>query len=277
MPLIQPFTPVPPGCSRAYVEERVQAAFPSDRQQPIVGLLRPSIRIWPKARSGNPTASCFGGLPAVPVGWSWPFEDGEPLIFLAQINCAEVFADIGENALPKTGLIAFFAGDPDIHGCGPTHGGAVYYFSDPAALKPAASPSFPGFAPLISCGLSFYSNFELPDHRSDAVAALGLSPSERDTYRKLRESVATAGFPDGWDRNWISKLFGWPDLVQEDLGNILWTRSKGPVSLFLQIGWYTNGIDSEGWDPGGTLYFRLSETNLATGKFEAAELEVQGT
>jgi hypothetical protein len=277
MPAIEPFAPAPPGCSRAYVEERIRAAFPDNRQQPIIELLRQSIRIWSKSRSRNPTDSCFGGLPAVPTGWSWPFEDGEPLVFLAQINCADMFAEAGESVLPKTGLMLFFGGDPDIHGCGPTHGGMIYHFPDPAALKPASPPLFEDFAPLIGCGLSFYTNIELPDHCSRAVAALGLSAAERDVYRKVRESIATAGFPNRWDRNWISKLFGWPDLVQEDLGRFFWNDSRGPLALLLQIGWYTSGLDWEGWDPGGTLYFRLSEGDLAAGRFDAAELEVQST
>ena len=58
--------------------------------------------------------SCFGGRPSLPQGMSWPVDaGGEPMLFLAQINFAEMPAIDG---YPREGLLSFFIMDDDLNG-----------------------------------------------------------------------------------------------------------------------------------------------------------------
>lgn len=92
----------------------------------------------------------FGGVPDTPKDFSWPvfeskaFFDNEvnprPLIFLAQLNCAEITPFDREGLLPKEGVLSFFyemdsqrAGyDPKDVGCA-----RVFRFENIGDLSPA--------------------------------------------------------------------------------------------------------------------------------------------
>jgi hypothetical protein len=187
-----PFEPLPRQCSRTDVETLVCEAFPGDRGNSLLALLRPSIRPWPRQASSGPVESRFGGMPAVPSGWLWPHESEEPLLFLAQIDCAQVYATAGASKLPESGMLSFFGDHDDVTGCSPSGGGKVYYFPDITRLKPAGRP-LDDFEPLITCGLAFYSHFELPDPKSRAIATLELTRDERESYLRLHKSIAMFG------------------------------------------------------------------------------------
>jgi uncharacterized protein YwqG len=272
------YQPPPAGRSRAQAAGFICDAFPGERGQAIVDLLRSCIRIWPTPAPSDPAASRFGGMPIVPPGWSWPFENEEPLLFLAQIDCTEVRKVAGPSTLPDSGILAFFGDHDDVNGCGPVGGGAVYHFPDKAQLKPAAPP-LDDFEPLIGCGLAFYNHVELPSPDSLAARALAFSKDEREVYCEVFERLTTFGCPEDWDIFHVSKLFGWPDLVQDDLDAMRDAsgRQDALPTLLLQIGWYHDGLEWQSWGPGGIVYFTLDEQDLAAGRFDAAELEMQGT
>jgi hypothetical protein len=273
-----PFEPLPPECSRTQVEALIRNAFPVERSTAIGALLRPSIRPWPQPSSNDALASRFGGIPAVPSDWAWPHESKEPLLFLAQIDCVQVHATTGASKLPASGMLSFFGDHDDVTGCFPSGGGKVFYFSDIARLRLAAPP-LDDFEPLITCGLDFYSHFELPDPKSTAIAALELTKDERESYLRLHKSITMFGYSQPRWTTDISKLLGWPDLVQSDLGSDIFS-SRNPeagASLLFQIGAYRDGTDLEGWRPGGLLYFTLNWADLAARHFGNAELEVQST
>lgn len=72
-------------------------------REPAVMLHRP----YPPNRLPK-TNSWLGGLPALPAGMEWPRnDDGVPLHFLAQIDCAELPPTDG--ILPDKGVLFFFA------------------------------------------------------------------------------------------------------------------------------------------------------------------------
>lgn len=59
--------------------------------------------------------SKFGGKPYWPVGQPFPLDaDGNSLIFIAQINCAEMSGEL--EYFPKQGLLQFFIGNNDVFG-----------------------------------------------------------------------------------------------------------------------------------------------------------------
>lgn len=269
---------MPAGFSSAHSEAEIRSVFPSDRADAVAALLRPSIRLWPKPSSGRLLASRFGGMPAVPAGWTWPFEFEEPLLFLAQIDCAAVRAAAGPCELPDSGMLAFFGDHDDVNGCGPTGGGRAYHFPDIGSLKTAALP-LDDFEPLVTCDLDFFRTFEIPDPESEFILSLKLSKDERDTYYDLAAAIRSPqDIPERFAKEYVSKLLGWPDLVQDDLGSFGWhIRKAAQPRLLLQIGWYHDGLNWESWGPGGTVYFTMDENSLVARRFGEVELEVQTT
>jgi uncharacterized protein YwqG len=264
----------PAGYSRAEAIALLTGAVSKAHARKLLPLLRRAIGVWPQASADDPAASCFGGMPAQPAGQAWPRCDDEPLLFLGQINCAELHAAVGDNPFPKRGLLQFYGDHDEVTGCGATGGSAVFYFTDPGALRQAPAP-VPEFRELGRCGLAFYEAFELPHPLSESVYRLGLTPDEEADYRDLRDRLAALG---GAERRELrsSKLLGWPDLLQRDLGEDSGEPDAGE-SLLLQLGWYHNGAVFENWGPGGQVYFILDEGQLAERRFDLAAMEMQCT
>jgi uncharacterized protein YwqG len=266
-----PYPGLPTGNTASDAEHLIAAAVPT-RLSELNGLVRQCIRLWPKPASPVPTASRFGGLPAVPPGWRWPKGESQPLVFLAQIDCAAIPRIDALSWLPASGLLVFFGDHEEIDGCGPSGFNRVEYFPDPAVLKPASQPQG-GDDPLIACGLDYFSTVELPDPFSNAVAALKFTEEERLAYYDLYGALALCGLPE--DREFdISKLGGWPDLVQSELGGSNGARGW---PLLLQLGWYHDGSHRESWGPGSRIYFSMKQADIDTRRFGRAEIEVQGT
>ena len=145
-------------------------------------------------------------------------------------------------------MLALFGDHDDVNGCGPTGSGRVYHFRDMNNLRLAALP-LEDLEPLISCGVEFYRTYEIPDPESLVIRSLKLSKEERDTYYDVSAAIGTPReIPERFAKEYISKFFGWLNLVQEDLGSIWWHRKAGQQQLLVQIGWYHDGQD---WRAGG--------------------------
>ena len=80
-----------------------------------------------------------------------------------------------------------------------------------------------------------------------------------------KASIGYAGF---------SKLLGWPDLVQGDLGRF---ETDENARLLLQVDTYCNGEDAQDFGPGGSLYYVLPEEDLHAHRYENCEFEGQFT
>ena len=115
----------------------------------IKALKKNEITITTTKAKGNCAiyGSKFGGKPAVPTDFKWPYFESEnfdgetasrPLSFLCQINLEEIHPYDKENLLPKTGLLLFFyeqdsqrwGFDPEDEGCS-----RVYYFENVNELQ----------------------------------------------------------------------------------------------------------------------------------------------
>ncbi|MGO9134002.1 MAG: DUF1963 domain-containing protein [Methylovirgula sp.] len=293
-----PFAPAPKGVSLQALKQIVGLKMPK-RSDALLGLARRSIRLWPRRAIGDFRESRFGGLPAVPANFEWPVQDDEPLLFLAQINCSEIRSKIDCPELPSTGLLSFFGDHDDVNGCSPTYSSAVFYFSYTNELGCADVP-LENFEPLMSCGISVYESYELPHPYEQAVTVLKFSEAEWSAYIDLRVELAAvpSKVPLSEMREisklmscWydISKLFGWPDLIQYGWpGNIAHRSWRGRAQddevelvvesshrLLLQLGEYHDGTDSHGWGPGGLVYFMIEDESFAAQRFECAELAMQ--
>ena len=54
-------------------------------------LALPAIGLWPQRRADVPAvASRLGGTPLAPPDWEWPTFEDEPMLFVGQIDCAEL-------------------------------------------------------------------------------------------------------------------------------------------------------------------------------------------
>ncbi|HVT54959.1 MAG TPA: DUF1963 domain-containing protein [Xanthobacteraceae bacterium] len=271
--------------TRDELEPLLFDAFPRATAAALLNLARPAIRVWPQLLPPDaaPSASRFGGLPAVGQNWIWPTAalwrstDREPLWFLAQINCRDLVGFDCAKLLPDVGILSFFGDSDLVTGCVGTVGdGANYYWGSEDALSIAAVP-VEDFEVLPSCGLGFAPAIELPDPLSREIEKLALDEPLKSRYWDFRKAVNTHGLPaDVSSEINRSKLFGWPDLVQSELDSVCAEEIDDP-RLFLQIGNYDNGSETWGWGPGGLVYFIIGEDALKSARLEEGCIEMQCT
>ncbi|HKX09996.1 MAG TPA: DUF1963 domain-containing protein [Stellaceae bacterium] len=267
---------MPVGIARRELETRVRDAFSGPLGATIVERIRPAIGVWPR-RPGPDIShdwSRLGGLPSVPAGWAWPVHELEPLLFIGQINCAQLRKFTNAASLPRDGVISFFADHDAANGCGGDVA-AVFHWPADEPLKLAAEP-IEDFPQLPGCNLGFYETFAVPDPMSDQIQELELDQTQRKSYSDLKETARAHGVSDlRFNSFHTAKLFGWPDLVQRDL-ECLWSlNGESRSQLLLQVGWYENGRETECWGPGGILYYVISDRDLAERRFESARFEMQ--
>jgi uncharacterized protein YwqG len=269
------FEPAPSGVAAEEARAWIGAAFPPERAPEITSLLRPAARAWPTPPRESLSASCFGGRPPSPAGLPWPEVEEGPLLFVAQINCAELRAAVGPTPLPQEGLLQFFADSHELAGCGPYYGCAVRFVAPSEALTRAPPPD-EDLEILPHCGVDFFATIELPHPFSAVVESLGFTKEERDIYWDLQARIGACGVESRLETDeTASKLLGWPDLVQRDLDPDL--QERAGESLLLQVGWYHDGAEWRCWGPGGSVYFVLGADDLAARRFERTKLEVQTT
>lgn len=98
------------------------SAFNPDYAHTLDRLTAPFVRMRPAKGSPRPTGSYVGGHPYVPAstpaGQTWPHDADGPMVFLCQINFAEVAAVTNGNLpdYPTSGLLQWFAGTGDTYG-----------------------------------------------------------------------------------------------------------------------------------------------------------------
>jgi uncharacterized protein YwqG len=265
--------PPPVALTRDEIAERLRQSIPEFCDS-LMGLALPAIGLWPVRPSDIPaTASRFGGTPLAPADWQWPTVQEEPLLFVGQINCAELRGLPGAALLPSSGLLAFFGDHDAVHGCFPYDGG-VYFWPDVDRLVPAKASIEP-IEVFPSCALTPRPTLDLPHPFSRAVRELQMGKAQQSSYADAWWDIRDHGIPpDCVGYTGFSKLLGWPDLVQNDLKGF---QSRDDARLLLQVDSYCNGDDYHSWAPGGSLYYLLPEQHLRAGVFAGCELEGQFT
>lgn len=268
----------PIALSLPQIAQHLAGALPAVITDQIVRLARPAIGLWPQRQCHDLPihASRLGGMPYTPASWSWPTVENEPMLFVGQIDCAALHGVPGSERLPRSGLLSFFGDYNTLMGCGP-NGGAVFYFSDTTRLIPAEPPIeltqvFPQ-APL-----SFWPLTDLPDPYCHIVQAFLQEQEQLELYRDVRAAIRYSGIPaEAHDYCGLSKLFGWPSLVQMHDLDVPDTNEPKGHRLLLQVDQYSNGQEVEAWGPGGSLYFMVPQQDLLNGRFDRCELDMQCT
>ncbi|HKX09997.1 MAG TPA: DUF1963 domain-containing protein [Stellaceae bacterium] len=268
---------VPTGMTRAELDEYVRAEFPEDLARQVLALALPAIGMWPRRlqEGADHRTSRLGGMPLVPEQWIWPRLEDEPMLFVSQINCAELVPLSSASIFPSRGLISFFAEHDYLHCCTAgleTECCAVFYWPDPDRLTTPSEP-IEDFEQLRRCGLGFYETLSLPDPRSERLELIPFNGDQRQRYAELHRAVRGHGVPDPmFDEFKVIKLLGWPDLIQHDL-----TALREPKRLLLQLGNYDDGTDLQHWGPGGAVYFSIPDADLPNQRFDRVQLDVQIT
>jgi len=264
----------PPALARDKIAERLRQDVPEfcDR---LMDLALPAIGLWPQRRAEvGSMASRFGGMPVAPQGWQWPVVEEEPLLFVGQINCAELRGLPSAEQLPALGLLAFFGDHDAVTGCFPFDSHCVFYWPDTERLIQAKAPIEP-LETFPTCALAPRPLIDLPHPDSTAVGGFGLNKQQREAYFDVWLDVRHYGIPSDYaPYASFSKLLGWPALVQHDIGMF---ESRDDARLLLQVDAYCNGETSHGWGPGGSLFYVLTDPDLRARVFARCELEGQFT
>ncbi len=199
--------------------------------------------------------------------------EAEPLLFVGQINCAELRGLPEAEPLPASGMLAFFGDHDAVTGCFPFDDHGVFYWPNPDRLVPAKAAIEPAET-FPCCALVPRPFLDLPHPSSRVVRNLGPSKPQRGSYFDVRFDVLAHGMPrDCVAYAGFSKLLGWPHLVQHDLQRF----ETDDARLLLQVDKYCNGEGLHSWGPGGSLYYLLPDRDLRAHAFEGCELEGQFT
>jgi uncharacterized protein YwqG len=160
-----------------------------------------------------PVRSHWGGAPALPVGFSWPRKDGNPLGFLARVQLGELHAALPIDWLPRSGALLFFYDmerqpwgfDPGDRG-----GSAVVHVADDDSQAGGSvhGVTSSGDTALPHRRLAFRRLQSFPSGERAPVAALDLTEGENERYSELRDAQFE-GAPQ-------HQIGGFPSPVQSD-------------------------------------------------------------
>lgn len=274
----QPNNPPPPAMDIQEIIGRLRAICPAESEA-LLQLAQPAIGLWPqRPRADLPVhASRLGGLVHAPPDFDWPMAGSEPMLFLGQINCADLKGLPGSEHFPAHGLLALFGDHDTINGCLMTcFGGAVRYWSDIDHLVLAVPPLELSDIFLV-CELAFRPLIDMPHPESEAVRRIIRDKAQMKSYRDFHDALRAYGIPQTDYSFGLGKLLGWPHLVQDDGLDFFLDDADSDFRLLIQIDSYSDGKDFEGWGPGGSLYFMIPETDLAEGRLEETQLTGQFT
>jgi uncharacterized protein YwqG len=277
----QPRHPPPAAMSLAKIRHQLAHTISPEFAGRVQSLARPAIGLWPQRPRGelSVTASRLGGMPHAPPGWSWPLCKTEPLFFLGQINCAELRGLPAAEKLPTSGLLVFFADHDAVNGCTSDYeeAFAVYHWVDLDLLTPAEPPvELQQTFPL--CAVAFRPMIEFPDPTTRFIEELDWGDDDQWAYTDLKEAIRDHGIPEPHKAlTGHSKLFGWPDWVQYESEEMAELDKLHGLHLLLQLDAFTDGTAYAEWGGGGSLYFLIRDADLAAGRFDRCEFEMQGT
>ena len=91
----------------AFIDAQIKEPY----REAMKGFVQASVRLRSSTKSVSETGiSRLGGVPDLPKGMSWPtaFSDQKPLLFLGQINLAEIHPFDANHELPSDGMLYFF-------------------------------------------------------------------------------------------------------------------------------------------------------------------------
>ena len=163
--------------------------------------------------------SKIGGKPYLPKDFIWPYYQGLPLSFLAQINLEEVKSLDKDNLLPSTGMLYFFyeleteewGYHPESKGCA-----KVFYYEDISNFSLIDFPeNMEDDYKIPEFKVTFKSNISLPSYED-----FYLFLKEHDTFKE--QDISFSDFIPLYDELFIpdnnyTKLLGYPEVIQNPM------------------------------------------------------------
>jgi uncharacterized protein YwqG len=240
----------------------------------LLEMARPSIRLHTLPYTHEPlplATSKYFGRPDLPTEVEWPMLRGDPLVFVAQINLAEMTALEPELDLPRSGLLSFFcwAEEP---GAGAyelveTGSGVVLFSSFSAPLVPRELPlAVPRFK---ECRFEARVEPTLPPYESPELESLGFARDPNgflphEPWQRYLEVAEALARPYGGLEP-VHRVLGYPHQVQGALQAYCPSRSSD-WRLLLQLDSDRNA--GVGWGDAGALYFMIRQDDLAAARFD---------
>ncbi len=230
--------------------------------------------------SSEPVGLCdskVGGVPYLPLGEEWPLDGaGDPLAFLAQIDCADLTPLPG---FPHEGLLQFFIGTDIAMGADDQENGFRVYYreavdpaiteEDVAARMPNVDPdvdyeNYPLYGEDASCDARYKMTFDT----ETTMQSIGYADCRFDAiyarrWNELRPDLPVEGFYDATDH--ASEDEAWYDLIDISDEAFDWKRNADgqPGN---QCGGYPSFTQDDGRDCEGdsceldTVLFQLNTT-----------------
>ena len=163
--------------------------------------------------------SKIGGKPYLPKDFIWPYYQGLPLSFLAQINLEEVSSLDKDKLLPDKGMLYFFyeletqewGYNPQSKGCT-----KVFYFEDTYNFELIDFPEdMKDYCEVPEFKVTFKSNISLPSYEN-----FYLFLKEHDTFKE--QDISFSDFIPLYDELFIpdnnyTKLLGHPEVIQNPM------------------------------------------------------------
>lgn len=237
--------------------------------------------------------SRIGGMPGLPAGLTWPAHRDLPMMFLAQLDLAEVARAAPDTLLPKTGHLYFFYSLAEPWGFAPEDAGSCRVLYQPPGFSPIlATPpeGLPAEAQFKACGLQWVAYEDPPEHGAAEDKPLRWENDlESERYEEIREFLANGG------EGPCHKLLGYADPIQ---GSMEWEcqlvsngincgspagyetaeaellkSGRSEWHLLLQLD--TDRRPGMMWGDAGRLYFWIREADLKACRFEKTWLILQ--
>lgn len=274
-------------CRKESAEEA--AAFREEMKKQ----LRTSVSLsFEKADGELPqTCSKFGGFPALPENFAWPYFSWEgrrrPLAFLLQINLEEFAPFDADKLLPPRGMLYFFyetdsmcwGFDPKDEGCA-----RVYFYDGELSVLSPVRP--PVEYPFDEARLRFEGAPSLPSW--EEFAEYNDFGDDFELYDKIRANEYGVEEKEEGEN---SKLLGYADVIQNEMPTECEQVTRGIYlgdgspeideaekediheksrdwTLLLQLGTVNAGSTELMWGDSGCLYFYIRKQDLAAKNFD---------
>jgi len=227
----------------------------------------PALWVRKQAPIGEKVAkgrSKLGGTPDLPLSFEWPMYQSHSLLFLAQINLAEL-PDFGaKSPLPAQGMLYFFAPGYDIRMDqweNPSLVRVLLYEGDATAFDEnslhAVFPMPPDHVPFLEAAVEFVPFLTLPD--KDATKA-SVIPASHDNWQRvelqLRIDDLYKRFYGNIPQHW---LLGYERSIQSSPIAEAHERLLFQVDYDEQVNFF--------WGDGGRIFFVIPEQALENRDF----------
>lgn len=246
-----------------------------EMKETILAHLHPCIYLLPQRTEFPELAkSRLGGYPDFPPGWSYPLYNGEPLVFIGQLNLEEIQSLGIANELPGRGILYFFyeAREQSVFGELENRDGwrVLYYDGDLSAVQ---SVPYPGTDQEY--GVLYANHLQMNKGLSLHGDGIKVPDALWDTYY---DEFLPAFAEINGSHTWNHQVLGHPNNIQgdvfEEVDYLQGKENGGPYTLLLQVDTDEDNLGIM-WGDVGTIYFVLSLEDLKAKRFENALFSYQ--